>query len=49
LVAVGRAKSWMDGGPPEGGNGTRPGLGKYPMDFYEAGSLWALARKNPTF
>jgi 2-(3-amino-3-carboxypropyl)histidine synthase len=45
-VAVGRAAGWMDErneGPPKAID--KPGeLQNYPMDFYEAGSMWALAR-----
>lgn len=45
-VAVGKTTGWMDqskGGNDKGGNGV------YPMDFYEAGSPWAIARAMAAF
>ncbi|OAX39749.1 Diphthamide synthesis [Rhizopogon vinicolor AM-OR11-026] len=45
-VAVGRAKGWM----VEGKEGReRAKGGRYPMDFYEAGSPWAVARTKSTY
>jgi 2-(3-amino-3-carboxypropyl)histidine synthase len=40
-VAVGRAKGWMT--EEKEGRGRTKGM-RYPMDFYEAGSPWAVAR-----
>jgi 2-(3-amino-3-carboxypropyl)histidine synthase len=45
-VAVGRVKGWMTE-EKEGRERTRGG--RYPMDFYEAGSPWAVARVNSAY
>jgi 2-(3-amino-3-carboxypropyl)histidine synthase len=45
-VAVGRAKGWMFE-EKEGREKTKGG--RYPMDFYEAGSPWAVARTKSTY
>ncbi|KAH7887968.1 putative diphthamide synthesis protein-domain-containing protein [Phlebopus sp. FC_14] len=44
-VALGRAKGWME----EESEGEKAGSGAYPMDFYEAGSPWAVARTKASF
>ncbi|KAG6829321.1 hypothetical protein H0H92_004924 [Tricholoma furcatifolium] len=46
-VAVGKTVSWMD--DPEGKKRVEPGVGTYPMDFYAAGSPWALSRTTAAF
>ena len=50
-VALGRAKGWIDESEAVAqelhqGERSKIGGGAYPMDFYESGSLWALARKT---
>jgi len=45
-VAVGKAISWMDEKKTEK---ERAEGGTYPMDFYEAGSPWALSRSKGLF
>lgn len=45
-VAVGKAVGWMDEGSTDGG---QKGGGAYPMDFYTAGSPWAVARTKATY
>lgn len=45
-VAVGQAKGWMDE-DKEGRERARGG--RYPMDFYEAGSPWAVARTKSSY
>jgi 2-(3-amino-3-carboxypropyl)histidine synthase len=44
-VALGRAKGWMDEVPEEGGAKKTT----YPMDFYEAGTPWAVSRLKGSF
>jgi len=45
-VAVGKAVGWLsEPDQPE----RRGGTGIYPMDFYEAGSPWAVSRLKPSF
>ncbi|KIK76859.1 hypothetical protein PAXRUDRAFT_835194 [Paxillus rubicundulus Ve08.2h10] len=44
-VALGRAKGWMD----EVKEGKQVKKGTYPMDFYEAGSPWAVSRQKASF
>ncbi|TFK43176.1 diphthamide synthesis protein [Crucibulum laeve] len=49
-VAVGKAVSWMDKRLPDEKGGTQTGNGGiYPMDFYEAGTPWAIARSKASF
>lgn len=43
-VAVGKTISWIDN--PDDRNS---GAGTYPMDFYEAGSPWAVSRAKAAF
>ncbi|KAF8901725.1 diphthamide synthesis protein [Gymnopilus junonius] len=43
-VAVGKLSSWMDHASKAKG-----ALGLYPMDFYEAGSPWAVSRLKASF
>ena len=45
-VAVGKAVGWMEEVRPENG---QKGGGVYPMDFYAAGSPWAVARTKATY
>jgi len=45
-VAVGRTASWMRQ-DEDGNQGREPGT--YPMDFYEAGSPWAISRTTAAF
>lgn len=45
-VAVGKTASWMDA--PERGK-SKSDVGVYPMDFYEAGSPWSVARTKASF
>ncbi|KAF9534387.1 putative diphthamide synthesis protein-domain-containing protein [Crepidotus variabilis] len=45
-VAVGKTPSWMDK-VSQGREKERTGV--YPMDFYEAGSPWAVSRQKATF
>ncbi|KZT74297.1 Diphthamide synthesis [Daedalea quercina L-15889] len=45
-VAVGKAVGWMEESKPEEGKGDG---GVYPMDFYAAGSPWAVARTKATY
>lgn len=45
-VAVGQAKGWMN---EEKEGRERAKGGRYPMDFYEAGSPWAVARTKSTY
>ena len=40
-VAVGKLPTWMDRGKEK--------KSIYPMDFYEAGSPWAISRAKATF
>ncbi|KAF8232465.1 diphthamide synthesis protein [Tricholoma matsutake] len=47
-VAVGKTASWMDAAHHNQGE-RQMGVGTYPMDFYEAGSPWAVSRINGTF
>jgi len=44
-VALGRANGWMD--EATGGGGMRKAA--YPMDFYEAGTPWAVSRLKGSF
>ncbi|KIJ70334.1 hypothetical protein HYDPIDRAFT_105042 [Hydnomerulius pinastri MD-312] len=44
-VALGKAKGWMD----EVREGEKTKKGTYPMDFYEAGSPWAVSRQKASF
>ena len=46
-VAVGRTASWMDTSQSQ--DERQIGIGTYPMDFYAAGSPWALSRTSGTF
>lgn len=46
-VAVGKTRSWMDKSPHTEGDSAAPGI--YPMDFYEAGSPWAISRLKASF
>ncbi|KAF8974607.1 diphthamide synthesis protein [Flammula alnicola] len=46
-VAVGKAPSWRQ--EPRQDKGSSESLGIYPMDFYEAGSPWAISRVKATF
>ncbi|KAG5717221.1 Diphthamide biosynthesis protein 1, partial [Termitomyces sp. T112] len=41
-VAVGKTRSWME-------DEERKGVGMYPMDFYAAGSPWAISRTTGGF
>lgn len=41
-VAVGKTVSWMD-------ERRKAGAGTYPMDFYTAGSPWAISRSKAIF
>lgn len=45
-MAVGKAVGWMD---EEKFGKERIGSGIYPMDFYEAGTPWAVSRSRATF
>ncbi|KAG2077659.1 Diphthamide synthesis [Suillus decipiens] len=45
-VAVGKAKGWMN---EEKEGHERARGGRYPMDFYEAGSPWAVARSKSSY
>lgn len=45
-VAVGQAKGWMN---EEKDGRERARGGRYPMDFYEAGSPWAVARTKSSY
>lgn len=45
-VAVGKTASWMDA-PKQGKS--KSDVGVYPMDFYEAGSPWSVARTKASF
>lgn len=45
-VAVGQAKGWMN---EEKEGSKRARGGRYPMDFYEAGSPWAIARTKSSY
>ncbi|KAG1753798.1 putative diphthamide synthesis protein-domain-containing protein [Suillus paluster] len=45
-VAVGQAKGWMN---EEKAGRDRAKGGRYPMDFYEVGSPWAVARTKSTY
>lgn len=44
-VAVGKAVSWMDKST-DSKIDAKTGGDVYPMDFYEAGSPWAIARSK---
>ncbi|KAG5654478.1 hypothetical protein H0H81_001977 [Sphagnurus paluster] len=44
-VAVGKAPSWMEGRAEKGSEEPRT----YPMDFYSAGSPWAISRTTAAF
>lgn len=46
-VAVGKASSWME--KSTDGEQKNTGLGVYPMDFYAAGTPWALSRSKASF
>ncbi|KAG6855072.1 hypothetical protein C0991_006001 [Blastosporella zonata] len=46
-VAVGKTASWMD--EEDGVGRSEPGVGTYPMDFYSAGSPWAISRATAAF
>ncbi|KAG6833791.1 hypothetical protein H0H87_001223 [Tephrocybe sp. NHM501043] len=46
-VAVGKTMSWMD--DEDGSKRAQPGVGTYPMDFYTAGSPWAVSRTTAAF
>lgn len=49
-VAVGKAVGWMADGEGEGGVKERAKKGGvYPMDFYSAGSPWAVARAKAVY
>ncbi|KAI0774181.1 diphthamide synthesis protein [Fomes fomentarius] len=49
-VAVGKAVGWMaDGEGEEGGKERAKKGGVYPMDFYSAGSPWAVARAKAVY
>jgi len=45
-VAVGQTAGWME---EEGATKGSGGVGVYPMDFYEAGSPWAISRVKAAF
>ncbi|RDB23151.1 Diphthamide biosynthesis protein 1 [Hypsizygus marmoreus] len=47
-VAVGKTVGWMDNAQDEDQR-RKPGTGTYPMDFYEAGSPWAISRSKASF
>ncbi|KJA24516.1 hypothetical protein HYPSUDRAFT_214415 [Hypholoma sublateritium FD-334 SS-4] len=46
-VAVGKTRSWMDKTQAPGEGGVEAGI--YPMDFYSAGSPWAISRTRGVF
>lgn len=46
-VAVGKTASWMD--TTHMRDERHAGIGTYPMDFYAAGSPWAISRTSGTF
>jgi len=47
-VAVGKTSSWMEKST-DGEQKFDTGLGVYPMDFYAAGTPWALSRSKASF
>jgi 2-(3-amino-3-carboxypropyl)histidine synthase len=47
-VAVGKTFSWMEKST-DGEEELDRGLGVYPMDFYAAGTPWALSRTKASF
>jgi 2-(3-amino-3-carboxypropyl)histidine synthase len=47
-VAVGQTNSWRDNKIAGGDDSSAP-LGYYPMDFYSAGSPWAVSRAKGEF
>jgi len=46
-VTVGKTVSWLDTDSSQ--DERQPGIGTYPMDFYAAGSSWAVSRTSGTF
>jgi len=48
-VSVGRVRGWWVEEGKEGEVGKKRGEGVYPMDFYEAGSRWSVARLKASF